>query len=306
MPDLGKLPEVSTQQTSALHSFHSYTPIVPSHAVTSLHFITYHHYYYIHLIFFILAPYHTTHTHTPSSTIHHPTCDSSTSPTAKPSPIAERSTPSLRHCPCLVCESSPDYILNRHLRLLLRRLQYIPTYSCTLSPQSPTSSHFSTKKHTSAMDCFQDFCLSCDRDSPDGAYCSQQCKLADLERSNPSSPIEPKSPTQERIRSPTYYHHHQSSSSSSSSSSASSSYTYSAPSNSTRPRSSYFMWPTNQHEHVDQRQLTPSSSRSSLASTASASSITPGSYHRDAKAQLHDFFSSFEQAKAAKRRSSLR
>jgi len=37
------------------------------------------------------------------------------------------------------------------------------------------------------MDCFHDFCLNCDRQSPDGApFCSQACRLEDYIRAQPS------------------------------------------------------------------------------------------------------------------------
>lgn len=40
------------------------------------------------------------------------------------------------------------------------------------------------------MDCFPDYCLTCDKQITDGIYCSQTCRLTDLERagSSPSSP----------------------------------------------------------------------------------------------------------------------
>ncbi|PIA93833.1 hypothetical protein CB0940_05173 [Cercospora beticola] len=135
------------------------------------------------------------------------------------------------------------------------------------------------------MDCFQDFCLHCDRDSPDGPYCSQKCKLADLERSNSSSPT---SPTSQAERNWTQMPSN-----------------YAAPSSSSsRPRSSYFMY-SQQPSRPTERQLTPSSSRTSLSSTSSYSTAS-GTYSTEAKAQLNDYFSSFDQAKAAKRRSSTR
>ena len=41
------------------------------------------------------------------------------------------------------------------------------------------------------MDCFPDYCLACDRQIIDGLYCSQTCRLTDLERagSTPTSPL---------------------------------------------------------------------------------------------------------------------
>ena len=40
------------------------------------------------------------------------------------------------------------------------------------------------------MDCIVDFCIGCDKTAVDGVYCSEKCRLADLERSGsvPSSP----------------------------------------------------------------------------------------------------------------------
>ncbi|EMF08506.1 uncharacterized protein SEPMUDRAFT_152152 [Sphaerulina musiva SO2202] len=136
------------------------------------------------------------------------------------------------------------------------------------------------------MDCFQDFCLHCDRDSPDGPYCSQHCKLADLERSNPSSPT-------------------------STASQSGRFWTQSASLSSSRPQSSYLAWSQSDKQMMDARQLTPSSSRTSLSSassrtTTTTTTTTSGSYSTEAKAQLNDYFSSFDQAKAAKRRSSTR
>ncbi|GAB7342084.1 hypothetical protein MBLNU457_g0362t1 [Dothideomycetes sp. NU457] len=41
------------------------------------------------------------------------------------------------------------------------------------------------------MDCFPDYCLTCDKQITDGIYCSQTCRLTDLERagSSPTSPL---------------------------------------------------------------------------------------------------------------------
>lgn len=156
------------------------------------------------------------------------------------------------------------------------------------------------------MDCFQDFCLFCDRESPDGAYCSQQCKLADLERGNNSSPTSPVSPTSTQAErnwdspyklAPAYTFQQQQ---------RTPGYT-STTSQSTRPRSSYFMWNPSMEPSTCDRQLTPSSSRTSLSSASSTSSAMASSgISSQAKQQLQDYFSSFDQARAAKRRSSLR
>lgn len=45
------------------------------------------------------------------------------------------------------------------------------------------------------MDWTPDFCLACDRQTSGGAYCSQSCRLADLENSsNGSEPASPSTP----------------------------------------------------------------------------------------------------------------
>jgi endogenous inhibitor of DNA gyrase (YacG/DUF329 family) len=161
------------------------------------------------------------------------------------------------------------------------------------------------------MDCFQDFCLFCDRDSPDGPYCSQRCKLADLEKASTSqsgSPTSSSSPRDTRyVLSPAYKFHHDQHS-------HTPGYDAPAVTSSRRPRSSYFMWTaspsTRQPDRpsLDDRSLSPSSSRTSLSSTSSGSSSTAasGAFSAQAKQQLQDYFSSFDQARAAKRRSSTR
>ena len=143
------------------------------------------------------------------------------------------------------------------------------------------------------MDCFHDFCLFCDRDSPDGPYCSQQCKLADLERANNSNPTSPTSPTSRRSWNSSPYKLESIQQQQSISNFDTS-----------RPRSSYFSW--QDQNALDERQLTPSSSRTSLSSTTTSSSMGSQGISTHAKQQLQEYFSSFDQAKAAKRRSSTR
>lgn len=43
----------------------------------------------------------------------------------------------------------------------------------------------------SDMDWSHDYCLSCDKQTPEGAYCSQACRLADLEKAGASEPPSP-------------------------------------------------------------------------------------------------------------------
>ncbi|KAM0711669.1 hypothetical protein Q7P35_001036 [Cladosporium inversicolor] len=133
------------------------------------------------------------------------------------------------------------------------------------------------------MDCFQDFCLACDKQC-EGSYCSQSCRLADLERAPQSG-----------CSSPSTEH---------------------ASWESTHP--GYVLTPAyNFTERVDKRlstssasstngpTLSPSSSRTSLSSASSSSPSGTG-LSKQARAALQDYFSSFDQTRAAKRRSSLR
>jgi hypothetical protein len=162
------------------------------------------------------------------------------------------------------------------------------------------------------MDWSPDFCLSCDRQLAEGgAYCSQACRLADLEKAGTTEPHTPS----------------QLSSSASSASSANGFYlppavnfsAYKTPSPSrgfdASPSTPYYYYypasngsyfapstPTAsryQQQQQQPRSLTPSSSRSSLASNVSQS--TPGiSAH--AASQLDSYVRSFDQVRQMKRR----
>ena len=144
------------------------------------------------------------------------------------------------------------------------------------------------------MECFHDFCLACDGESREGPYCSQRCRLADLEKASP-----PPSPT---------------SPSASSKSTTLSGYVlapaYQFPqrNNSSRPYSSQYTQPqssTNWSTQSPQqypRSLTPSSSRSSLSSNMSSSGGTIIS--EQARQVLQEYFDSFAASKASKRRTS--
>jgi hypothetical protein len=48
------------------------------------------------------------------------------------------------------------------------------------------------------MDCFADFCLSCDRQTNGTPFCSQACRLAELDHSSPSLPLSPSDSYSER------------------------------------------------------------------------------------------------------------
>ncbi|KAF2771208.1 hypothetical protein EJ03DRAFT_36728 [Teratosphaeria nubilosa] len=149
------------------------------------------------------------------------------------------------------------------------------------------------------MDCFQDFCLSCDRASTTGAYCSQACRLADMERatgSPPASPISQRHSARLSWSSTSSLQHAHSSPSRPAPQ---------LPSHAHRPRTSYFT--TSVAQHQDQQQhfvLSPSSSRTSLASASSDSSVASGRISHQAQMELQDYFKSFNAAQASKRRPS--
>ncbi|KAF2872375.1 hypothetical protein BDV95DRAFT_491639, partial [Massariosphaeria phaeospora] len=184
-------------------------------------------------------------------------------------------------------------------------LAHRPTDLPTLHPNPLVSAM------ASQMEWSHDFCLSCDRQIAEGgAYCSQACRLADLEKAGST---EPQLPAQ------------LSSSASSSTSSTQGFYlppavNFSAfkTSSSSRgydmgPSSPSHYYPTangsyfapaasasatasRQSQH---RSLTPSSSRSSLASATSQS--TSG-ISAQAASQLNSYVRSFDQVRDMKRR----
>lgn len=148
---------------------------------------------------------------------------------------------------------------------------------------------------TSTMDCFHDFCLACDRESTSGPYCSQACRLADLEKASP-----PHSPTQPTLSSghgtgsayvlsPAYNFPSRTDNS-----------PEHPPSEAARPQSS--TRDSISKIHQPQRSLTPSSSRSSLSSNMSTSNGTAIS--EQAKQELQEYFDSFSASRASRRRTS--
>lgn len=161
---------------------------------------------------------------------------------------------------------------------------------------------------SSQMEWSHEFCLSCDRQIAEGgAYCSQACRLADLEKAG----------TTERSSSNL--------SSSASSTGSSNSHGFylppavnfsafkspasrgfdlggpSPPHYYTTVQGSYFApsAPSASSRQTQQRSLTPSSSRSSLASSSSqkASGISPQAAH-----QLNSYVRSFDQVRDMRRR----
>ena len=158
------------------------------------------------------------------------------------------------------------------------------------------------------MDCFHDFCLACDRESLNGPYCSQACKLADLEKASvPSSPIAistpfkfPKIPATSMsssgyVLAPAYKFPDRAVSVSSANQD-----------HERMPKTSYFMADSTHQSstagYEQQRSLTPSTSRSSLSSNKSDSN--PNQISEQARLELQDYFNSFEHARASRRRQS--
>ncbi|KAF1849919.1 uncharacterized protein K460DRAFT_372318 [Cucurbitaria berberidis CBS 394.84] len=156
-----------------------------------------------------------------------------------------------------------------------------------------------------------DFCLSCDRQIAENcAYCSQACRLADLEKAGST-----------QAQAPSQLSSSASSSSSSSSSSNNGFYlppavnfsAYKAAPSSRgsdmAPPSPYHYYPTANGTYFaptaattrqsPQRILTPSSSRSSLASAASQ---TQTGISQQAATQLNSYMRSFDQTRDLKRR----
>jgi len=156
------------------------------------------------------------------------------------------------------------------------------------------------------MDCFHDFCVACDKEA-NGTYCSQTCRMADLEKASlAAQPSSTSGSTSAETRlswssispgsayalQPAYDFTHNSGSQSAHIGIGS--------------QTSYFMWHSD--DPSNQRSLTPSTSRSSLSSTISNGSTTA---NRGISEQSHQelaekYYSSFLRAKAPHRRESLK
>jgi hypothetical protein len=153
------------------------------------------------------------------------------------------------------------------------------------------------------MDCFADFCLSCDRQTNGTPFCSQACRLAELDPSSPSPPVSP-----------------------------SHSYTDGAPRRPTPPaRSGFYLPPafdfslhrtstsplpkrpvsrsntkstTTQSQSNNTSRLSPTSSQTSLSSIKTTSSYQT-KLSLQAKNDLKEYARSFDQVRTLRRRISL-
>ncbi|KAF1955487.1 hypothetical protein CC80DRAFT_85813 [Byssothecium circinans] len=161
---------------------------------------------------------------------------------------------------------------------------------------------------SSQMEWSPDFCLSCDRQIAEGgAYCSQACRLADLEKgtNEPQTPSQLSSSTSSTTSSNGFYlppavnfSAYKSPASSRGYDMGYSTQQYYYPTN----NGSYFAPPTHSRQQQSQQQprsLTPSSSRSSLASTHSQ---TTSGISAHAASQLNSYARHFDQVREMKRR----
>jgi len=173
---------------------------------------------------------------------------------------------------------------------------------------------------TTEIEWSPDFCLVCDRQISEGAYCSQACRLAELEKGRSSEPATPGL--------------HFSTSASSTSSYASSTLVnpsgfylppavnftaYKAPTRLDSPPaspgyrssangSSYFNQPSSSQAPADngpKRSLSPSSSRSSLSSMSMTSSQSNQGLSAQAADELRGYMSAFDHVRDIKRRLTL-
>ncbi|KAF2635839.1 hypothetical protein P280DRAFT_522614 [Massarina eburnea CBS 473.64] len=154
---------------------------------------------------------------------------------------------------------------------------------------------------SSQMEWSPDFCLSCDRQIAEGgAYCSQACRLADLEKGT-NDPQQLSSSASSSTSSNGFYLPPAVNFSAYKSPTASkgfdmgySNQQYYYPTN----NGSYFAPPTySRQQQQEARSLTPSSSRSSLASNQSNSGISA-----HAASQLSNYARHFDQVREMKRR----
>ena len=146
-----------------------------------------------------------------------------------------------------------------------------------------------------------DYCLACDKQTDGETYCSQSCRLADLETSSnwsgPTTPTTSSWPTSDSHRGSAFYltpainfAAYKASKSSSQSSSQT-----------TSPTTSYF--PTHTSSEVAAtKTLTPSSSSSSLNSTKSNTSSQAGPLSEQTRSELRGYTDSFDNTRNWRRR----
>lgn len=148
-----------------------------------------------------------------------------------------------------------------------------------------------------------DFCLACDRQTTGGVYCSQACRLADLEHTSP--PSEPASPVRLDLRP-----------GSSPGAGAMTGFrlpppvefaAYRSPRPSTQSSSAAADGVASDaaHPHRPAATLTPSSSRSSLVSLQSAATSDDDRLSDQARSALRAYVGAFDRTREWKRRVAL-
>lgn len=164
------------------------------------------------------------------------------------------------------------------------------------------------------MDWSHDFCLSCDRQISEGAYCSQACRLSDLEKgaSEPATPGLNFSTSASSTAS--YASSHLGTGSGFYLPPAINFGAYKAPAKLDSPpvspncystAASYFAHATSSTATSPKRGLSPSSSRSSLSSISSTSRPNSQGLSPQAANELRGYMSSFDQVRDLKRRLTL-
>lgn len=143
------------------------------------------------------------------------------------------------------------------------------------------------------------YCLACDKQTQDEAYCSQSCRLADLENSSdwsgPSSPTN--APSSDTSKSSAFY---LTPAINFSAYGTSTLRKYNAADQATSPSTSYF----SSHSTIrvaTTKTITPSTSSSSLSSTKSASTQV-AKLSEQARNELLDYTNSFDNVRYWKRR----
>ncbi|KAK4692699.1 hypothetical protein P7C71_g4558, partial [Lecanoromycetidae sp. Uapishka_2] len=155
------------------------------------------------------------------------------------------------------------------------------------------------------LTCFLDYCLACDKQTAGETYCSQACRLADLETSSTWSGTA--SPSTSRP-SPSWASSHSNQGSGFYLSPAINFAAYKSPitstyhttSQPTSPLSSYFPKHTSS-QLAATKTLSPSSSRSSLSSTSSISSRTDP-LSEQARTELRGYTDAFDSTRNWRRR----
>ena len=151
-----------------------------------------------------------------------------------------------------------------------------------------------------------DYCLACDKQTECETYCSQSCRLADLEKSsNWSGSVSPNTPactSSDSNRGSGFYLSPAFNFAAYKTSQATPDWPASDPSAS--PQTSYFSAGSTSQNTV-QRTLSPSSSRSSLNSTSSSSSSTSSQQNplsEQARTELRGYTNSFDSTRNWRRR----